>query len=49
VSPLFRSLSRHPGFARVVETITQRVDEQRRTVLAAGLIPNDLRVATAAP
>jgi tetratricopeptide (TPR) repeat protein len=49
MSPLFRSLSRHPGFARVVETITHRVDEQRRTALAAGLIPNDLRVATAAP
>ena len=49
VSPLFRPLASQPGFARVIDTITARVDRQRRLVMSSGLVPREITLARAGP
>jgi len=45
-SPLFQSLSPEAGFARVIATITRRVEEQRRAVLDSGWVPREMLLAS---
>jgi tetratricopeptide (TPR) repeat protein len=49
MSPLFRALASQPGFARVIDTITARVDQQRQVVMASGWAPREIMLATAGP
>jgi DNA-binding winged helix-turn-helix (wHTH) protein/tetratricopeptide (TPR) repeat protein len=48
-SPLFRPLSSQPGFARVIDTITARVEQQRQLVMSSGWAPREITLAMAAP
>ena len=49
MSPLFRPLASQPGFARVIDTITARVDQQRQLVMSSGWAPREITLARAGP
>ena len=49
MSPLFRPLASQPGFARVINTITTRVDQQRQLVMSSGWAPREMTLAMAGP